>query len=345
MSEDRAPVVIVGAGPVGVVAATLLAQRGIDSVVLERYAEPYPLPRAVHLDDEVYSILREIGLAAGFDSISRPMPGMRLVDAQHRTMAEFRRDATTPGPLGCPQASMFDQPDLERLLLANLANHPGVALRRGCTVSGVERHTDGAVVRYADESGEHRIIAGAVLGCDGANGIVRQSIGASMLDLRFCERWLVIDVNTAAPLSVWGGVHQICDPQRPATFMHITGTRYRWEFRLGPDEDAADLTTPDARPCPTTSRSSGTRPTPSAPRSPIGGAVDGSSCWATLLTRHRPSSDRVSAPACGMPTTWSGSSPACCAVSWPRASWTPTSSNVVRTPPGPCGPRLPSGGR
>ena len=246
MSEDRAPVVIVGAGPVGVVAATLLAQRGIDSVVLERYAEPYPLPRAVHLDDEVYSILREIGLAAGFDSISRPMPGMRLVDAQHRTMAEFRRDATTPGPLGCPQASMFDQPDLERLLLANLANHPGVALRRGCTVSGVERHTDGAVVRYADESGEHRIIAGAVLGCDGANGIVRQSIGASMLDLRFCERWLVIDVNTAAPLSVWGGVHQICDPQRPATFMHITGTRYRWEFRLGPDEDAADLTTPDA---------------------------------------------------------------------------------------------------
>ncbi|QNK79355.1 bifunctional 3-(3-hydroxy-phenyl)propionate/3-hydroxycinnamic acid hydroxylase [Nakamurella sp. PAMC28650] len=241
---EHAAVVIVGAGPVGVVAATLLSQRGIDSVVLEHHTAPYPLPRAVHLDDEVYCILRELGVDDRFAAISRPMPGMRLVDGGHRTMAEFRRDAVT-GPMGCPQASMFDQPDLEQLLLDNLAAHSRVVLRRGATVTSIESLPGSAVVRYADTTGEHCILADAVLGCDGANSVVRDAIGASMLDLRFRERWLVIDVRTSAPLLVWGGVHQICDPHRPATFMHVTGTRYRWEFRLADGEEAADLTAPE----------------------------------------------------------------------------------------------------
>ena len=55
-SADPVPVVIVGAGPVGVTAATLLGQYGVDCLVLDRWDGVYPLPRAVHLDDEVYRI-------------------------------------------------------------------------------------------------------------------------------------------------------------------------------------------------------------------------------------------------------------------------------------------------
>ena len=49
--DGHYPVVIVGAGPVGVTAATLLAQYGIRSLLLDRWAAVYPQPRAVHLDD------------------------------------------------------------------------------------------------------------------------------------------------------------------------------------------------------------------------------------------------------------------------------------------------------
>ena len=88
----RVPVVIVGAGPTGVTAATLLAQYGVDSLVLDRWSDVYPQPRAVHLDDEVYRIVARLGIADEFAAISRPAHGLRLLDKTMRVLAEFRRD-------------------------------------------------------------------------------------------------------------------------------------------------------------------------------------------------------------------------------------------------------------
>jgi 3-(3-hydroxy-phenyl)propionate hydroxylase len=62
-----------------------------------------------------------------------------------------------------------------------------------------------------------------------------------MEDLKFEQRWLVIDVASPIELDQWEGVHQVCDPARAATYMRIGDTRYRWEFRLLEGETAADF--------------------------------------------------------------------------------------------------------
>ncbi|GLX50379.1 3-(3-hydroxyphenyl)propionate hydroxylase [Streptomyces hygroscopicus subsp. hygroscopicus] len=233
------PVVIVGAGPVGVTAALLLARRGVRSVVLERHHDVYPLPRAVAADDEVRRILQAAGVQEEFAVIARPARGLRLLDARHRVMAEFPRAAQ--GAHGFPQTSMFDQPGLERVLRDALARVPECELRGGVEVTGVEQDGDGPVrVTYRDGEGEHVVRTRAVLGCDGANSLTRDAIGAVWEDLRFEERWTVVDVRTSLPVSCWEGVEQICDPLRPATFMRVGEDRYRWEFRLGDDSELDD---------------------------------------------------------------------------------------------------------
>lgn len=243
----QVPVVIVGAGPTGVVAATLLAQYGVESLILERWPDVYPQPRAVHLDDEIYRILARLGIAEEFAAISRPTLGLRLLDWQFNVLAEFHRDTARSDtiPHGYPQANMFDQPELECLLRRNLACYPGAELRGDCDVTAVRTEGDRTRVTFTDrtDGSVHHVDAEYVLGCDGANSVVRTQIGSCMQDLRFKQRWLVVDVATEADLGQWDGVHQVCDRIRAGTYMRIGRNRYRWEFRLLDGESARDFDT------------------------------------------------------------------------------------------------------
>jgi 3-(3-hydroxy-phenyl)propionate hydroxylase len=256
-ARQTRPVIVVGAGPVGTTAALLLADAGIGVVMLERHAAPHPLPRAVHLDDEVTRILYRAGVGADFLASSRPCSGLRLLDARHQVMAEFGRAAT--GVHGVPQANMFHQPDLEQLLLGRVAAHPLITLHRTAEVIGLDDPAGPAVSPGSPDSppvtvtartgpgGQVRAFAGClVLGCDGAGSTIRDLAGPVMEDLGFTERWLVVDIRVAAGLQAWDGVEQICDPARAATFMQVTGDRYRWEFQLRDGEDEDDLITEQA---------------------------------------------------------------------------------------------------
>ena len=78
---QHVPVLIVGAGPTGITAATLLAQYGLECLVLDRWPGVYPQPRAVHLDDEIYRVVARLRIADEFAAISRPTLGLRLLDS------------------------------------------------------------------------------------------------------------------------------------------------------------------------------------------------------------------------------------------------------------------------
>lgn len=238
------PVIVIGGGPTGITAATLLGQNGVRCLVLDRWPQVYPQPRAVHLDDEVFRILDRLGVAQEFSATSRPSQGLRLLTAGHRVLAEFPRDGVAP-KTGYPRANMFDQPVLEEILRANLKTAPSVEFLGDVEVVALDTSTGHrAVVRFRSRSDDHdvrEVSARFVLGCDGANSLVRQAIGSTYTDLHFEQRWLVVDVSTDVDLHQWEGVHQVCSSRRAGTFMRIGETRYRWEFALHDDETPADF--------------------------------------------------------------------------------------------------------
>jgi 3-(3-hydroxy-phenyl)propionate hydroxylase len=102
--------------------------------VLERWPQVYPLPRAVHFDDEVFRIFADMHLA---DEVGRHLPAATR-HAAHRPEAPGARRAQPDATAhGYPQSNMFDQPALERVLRTALNRYPSVELRSGADVAEI----------------------------------------------------------------------------------------------------------------------------------------------------------------------------------------------------------------
>jgi flavoprotein hydroxylase len=235
-AEVRSDVAVVGAGPTGLTLAILLAQRGHTVTVLERWADPYPLPRAVHFDHEVGRLLQACGIGDELRAISEPADIYEWRSAAGDTLLRFGREGD--GPSGWPASSMFCQPELEALLERRAAELPSIELRRGVEVSAVDDLGDRVLVRGADGTTVH---AAFVVGCDGANSTVRALAGLPVHDLGFFYDWLIVDVILDEP-RVYDPLNlQVCDPARPTTAVSGGPGRRRWEFMKLPGESLDEL--------------------------------------------------------------------------------------------------------
>ena len=235
-------VLVVGYGPVGQTLTILLAQRGYRVTVLERKAEPYPRPRAVHYDDEIARIFAAAGVGDEVAAVSMPSGEYDWQNAAGRTLLHF--DWGAAGLSGWPASNMFAQPRLEAVLAARAESLPSVQVRRGWQAVGLSENDAGVEVTAVGPDGgpAETIHARYVVGCDGANSFVREWLGTGLTDLGFFYDWLILDVVPHDTEREWKPFNlQICDPVRPTTVVSGGPGKRRWEFMRLPHETIEEL--------------------------------------------------------------------------------------------------------
>jgi|GEM_PF-117394 len=233
-------VVIVGCGPVGQTLANLLGQYNLQVCILDREAAYYPLPRAVQFDSEIMRVFQTIGLAETIAEVCRLNPGTLFRDKNDNLLLDWSR----PMEISDQQwhaSYRFHQPDLESILLEAMKRFPNVHLKRGVEFQAFEQAYDQTPVicHCRDNASEQNfdIKARFVVGCDGANSSVSKQIGPDIENLGFEERWLVCDlILNNEEFHLGDHTIQICDAERPMTYVRTPGRRRRWEIRLGDDE-------------------------------------------------------------------------------------------------------------
>src|SRR5882757_8495403 len=246
-------VLIAGAGPVGQVLALLLSQHGLRVGVVERWAQPYPLPRAVAMSHDVQRVLRQLGLGEELAGMIEPwgLDGHRFVlqDAWGRTLTES--PVTLDSESGLANMSGFSQQEVEQLLERRVQADPLIDQHRGFTLESMSDDGSGVTATIRAHTGlapipdgELRTLRAAyAIGCDGANSTVRSLLGLEMTDLGFNRDWLVVDVVPHNPPTWLPFACQRLGPVRSTTLVPAGPGRRRWEFMIMPTDDQDDVNT------------------------------------------------------------------------------------------------------
>ncbi len=229
-------VLICGLGPVGQLLALLLGDLGVETIAVDEAEEPYPLPRAAVVDDEVLRIFQAARLDEAILADSQVQREVSYITARGRPVQAFRTDR---GELGHPPLVSIHQPSMERTMLAALHERGQVELRRGLRVERFEQADDHVTtwIRPRDGGSQTSLTSRYMVGCDGGRSPVREQLAIPFGGSTFVQRWLVVDTLVDRPIAKAPHPHFVGDPARPIVSLPMSPGRHRWEWMLHPGED------------------------------------------------------------------------------------------------------------
>ena len=181
-------VIIVGAGPTGMMLAAELRLHGVDVLALEKEAEPSPLVRSLGLHPRSIEILDQRGLLERFLAHGQQYPGPQY-------FAGIEAPLSTPLDSAHGYILGIPQPVTDRLLTER-ALELGAELRRGQEVTGIEQHDDAVTVALADGG---RLRSRWLVGCDGGRSTVRRLAGIDFPGEAAHTEWLLAELEVTTP--------------------------------------------------------------------------------------------------------------------------------------------------
>ncbi len=232
---------IVGAGPVGVVAAIACATKGMQVSLFEAGHEIDHSPRAATTHPSTLEMLAELGLLEEFRSLGLVARHFQFWDGATKTLvAEFDHEALRD-ETAYPYVVQTEQHKLSELGLRRLSAMSDAQVRLGTSVIEVSQDADNARVTTCGTAGTEHHVFDYMIGCDGGRSAVRRCLDIEFEGYTWPERFLVLttlfdfqDALGFCPRSY------ISDPEEWTNLFKVMGDdlkgRWRAVFPAGEDE-------------------------------------------------------------------------------------------------------------
>ena len=227
-------VAIVGFGPTGGTLANLLALQGFSILIIEKEKSFYPLPRAVHFDDEIMRVFQTIGITDKFLKHTIINKGTKFVNSKNQVVLDWPRPRSITEN-GWYPSYRFHQPDLERKLRRRLKDFKKVSVMQSTKVNSLkeEKSSVKIFIENINNNKISEIRAKYIIGCDGARSTIRKQIKAKFQNLGFTQKWAVVDlILKKNKKELPDRTIQYSNSKRPATYCRNVGKRRRWEFAI-----------------------------------------------------------------------------------------------------------------
>ncbi|MBT2333371.1 FAD-dependent oxidoreductase [Variovorax paradoxus] len=238
------PVVIVGAGPVGLTLAIDLALRGIPVVLLDNDNTLSSGSRAICFAKRTLEVFDRLGCG---DRMVDKGVSWNVGKVFFHGEQVYRFDLLPEPGHERPAFINLQQYYVEGYLVERAATLPLIDLRWNNKVTGIEQRDDGAVLTVETPEGDYRLQAGYVAACDGSRSNLRQLLGQEAKGRTFRDRFLIADITMDAHLPTerrfW--FDPPFHPGQSVLLHKQADGMWRVDFQLGWDADPVEERKPE----------------------------------------------------------------------------------------------------
>ncbi|HUN21984.1 MAG TPA: NAD(P)/FAD-dependent oxidoreductase [Anaerolineales bacterium] len=237
-ANSKLPILIVGAGPVGLSLAIALLHKGLPVTVIEADAELNTQIRASTFHPPTLELFAQWGVIDPVLAAGHRVSLLQYWERQTRQcIAEFNyrliaEDTPYPFRLQLPQH------ELTHLLLPIVQNHPLARVHLGKMVTSFEDNGKQVEVTVKSAKGIEKIVGSYLCGSDGARSVVRTQLGLAFTGMTYEDRFLLVgtDLRFDHIFPNIAPVAYIFDPQEWVILLNLSDW-VRVVFRMKPDED------------------------------------------------------------------------------------------------------------
>jgi 3-(3-hydroxy-phenyl)propionate hydroxylase len=191
---QRVQVLVSGAGPAGVVAANRLAQRGVDVMLLEAYAEPPQDLRASTFHPPTLDMMEELGWIDALEAQGLRAPVYQYRNRRTGEVLSFDLGEVSD-QLKHPYRLQCEQYKLSRLGVAKLAELPSGEMRFQHRLVHFEQDSEGVTAHAETPFGIEAIRADYLIAAEGANSITRKWLGVGFEGFTYPEKFLTLSTE------------------------------------------------------------------------------------------------------------------------------------------------------
>lgn len=222
MFTERVPVVIAGAGPVGLSAAAFLVAHGIDVIVLEAAAAPHQEWRASTFHPPTLELLDELGVTPVMLERGLIADRYQIRERNGERVAEFDY-AWLADDTAYPFRLQLEQYKLAEILTQRLEAAAPACIRYGHRVTSLAQAASSVTVVAESPAGKRRFQADYVIGADGAHSAVRKALHLTFAGFTYEDRFLLISTDLELDKYLPGIclVNYLADPDDYAMLLRI----------------------------------------------------------------------------------------------------------------------------
>lgn len=195
MSNSSEPILIIGAGPTGMVLALWLTKAGVSVRIIDKQTGTGQASRAMVVQARILEFYRQLEIVDKVLASGIKLEGLQLRQ-QHELVADLKFGDLGTGISPYPFVLSYPQDEHEQLLEAEL-NQLGVNIEWNTELLSFEDQAEGVSTTLLTPQGKQTFICSYVCGCDGASSTVRQQLGLSFEGGTYTQRFFVADTEVA----------------------------------------------------------------------------------------------------------------------------------------------------